>query len=163
MGGWPKYDNAFSRCFGRVFHGHVAPQLVEAFNKVCKKFNDAKLFDMGLQCRAITFRKAGKDENGNGGWESRLLVLVEKKSDDKLRDLGESLEHLRWLEGMQGGCLGYQFKSLLAWSPPEDWMTRLPPPYNETTKFAQPCQDLRELREKWIGDHGFTLGLELGL
>ena len=163
MGGWPKHDNAFSRCFGRVFHGHVAPQLVEAFNKVCKKFNDAKLFDMGLQCRAITFRKAGKDENGNGGWESRLLVLVEKKSDDKLRDLGESLEHLRWLEGMQGGCLGYQFKSLLAWSPPEDWMTRLPPPYNETTKFAQPCQDLRELREKWIGDHGFTLGLELGL
>ena len=26
--------------------------MVEVFNKVCKKFNDAKLFDMGLQCRA---------------------------------------------------------------------------------------------------------------
>ena len=85
-----------------------------------------------------------------------------KKSEYKLRNVGESLEHL-----MVGGDArrlhGLSVKSLLAWSPPEDWMTRLTLPYNETTKFAQPCQDLRELREKWIGDHGFTLGLELGL
>ena len=37
MGGWPKYDT----CLGRAFHGQVAPRLVEAINKVCKKFNDA--------------------------------------------------------------------------------------------------------------------------
>ncbi len=128
MGGWPKYDT----CLGRAFHGQVAPRLVEAINKVCKKFNDAKLFDMGLQCRAITHIKkmVGQDPI------ARLLVLVEKKSEYKLGDVGESLEHLRWLEEMQGtsSLLGmeYEAKSLLAWSPPEDWMTRLTPPYNES-------------------------------
>lgn len=137
MGGWPKYDNAFSRCFGRVFHGHVAPQLVEAFNKVCKKFNDAKLFDMGLQCRAIIYRYL---ENGEGGpiYTSLLFVLVEKRSDEKLRDVGETLEHISWLEVMQNSCINrcHHFQSALAWSPPEDWMTRLTPPYNETTNHV---------------------------
>ena len=150
MGGWPKDDIC---CFGRAFHGHVAPQLVEAFNKVCKKFNDAKLFDMGLQCRAITFHTGDRTALTRESLQSRLLVLVEKKCEHKLRDVGESLEHLRWLEEMQGGCMGYEFKSLLAWSPPEDWMTRLTPPYNETTKLA--CQDLRELKEKWTVDQVF--------
>ena len=161
MGGWPRFSGC---CFGSTPHAHVAPQLVEAFNKVCKKFNDAKLFDMGLQCRAIIYRYL---ENGEGGpiYTSLLFVLVEKRSDEKLRDVGETLEHISWLEVMQNSFINrcHHFQSALAWSPPEDWMTRLPPPYNETTKFAQPCQDLRELREKWIGDHGFTLGLELGL
>ena len=150
MGGWPKLDIC---CFGRAFHGHVAPQLVEAFNKVCKKFNDAKLFDMGLQCRAITFHTGDRTALTRESLQSRLLVLVEKKCEHKLRDVGESLEHLRWLEEMQGGCMGYEFKSLLAWSPPEDWMTRLTPPYNETTKLA--CQDLRELKERWTVDQVF--------
>ena len=73
MGGWPKD----TRCFCRVFHSQVAPRLVEAINKVCKKFNDAKLFDMGLQCRAITHikKEVGQDPI------ARLLVLVEKKSE----------------------------------------------------------------------------------
>ena len=85
---------------------------------------------MGLQCRAITYihKKPGERP------VSRLLVLVEKKSEYKLGDVGESLEHLRWLEEMQGTWyMGYEAKSLLAWSPPEDWMTRLTPPYNEST------------------------------
>ena len=63
-----------------------------------------------------------------------------KKSEYKLGDVGESLEHLRWLEEMQGtsSLLGmeYEAKSLLAWSPPEDWMTRLTPPYNESTNHV---------------------------
>ncbi len=140
MGGWPTYACCFDTCcFGRAFHVQVAPQLVEAINKVCKKFNDAKLFDMGLQCRAIinrwNFGKPGEPP------QSQLMVLVEKKSEYKLRDVGETLEHLRWLEEMQGrcitpGCMGYYAKSLLAWSPPEDWMTRLPPPYNESTNHV---------------------------
>ena len=62
-----------------------------------------------------------------------------KKSEYKLGDVDESLEHLRWLEEMQGtsSLLGmeYEAKSLLAWSPPEDWMTRLTPPYNESTRI----------------------------
>ena len=127
MGGWPKD----TRCFCRVFHSQVAPRLVEAINKVCKKFNDAKLFDMGLQCRAITYIHM------NDRYESRLLVLVEKKSEYKLGDVGESLEHLAWLEEMQGTWyMGYEAKSLLAWSPPEDWMNRLTPPYNESTNHV---------------------------
>ena len=133
MGGWPKYDT----CLGRAFHSQVAPRLVEAINKVCKKFNDAKLFDMGLQCRAITYIYK-KDAMSRP--VARLLVLVEKKSEYKLGDVGESLEHLRWLEEMQGtsSLLGmeYEAKSLLAWSPPEDWMTRLTPPYNESTNHV---------------------------
>ena len=51
--------------------------MVFALNKVCKKFNDAKLFDMGLQCRAIIFQHI-KDLTSPP--TSRLLVLVEKKN-----------------------------------------------------------------------------------
>ena len=47
MGGWP----APRDCCGCNWLT-APPQMLEAFNKVCKKFNDAKLFDMGLQCRA---------------------------------------------------------------------------------------------------------------
>ena len=32
--------------------------------------------------------------------------------------------------------MGYEAKSLLAWSPPEDWMNRLTPPYNESTNHV---------------------------
>ena len=136
MGGWPKFGACCGACCFGQFHGQVAPRLVEAINKVCKKFNDAKLFDMGLQCRAITHikKEVGQDPI------ARLLVLVEKKSEYTLGDVGESLEHLRWLEEMQGtsSLLGmeYEAKSLLAWSPPEDWMTRLTPPYNESTNHV---------------------------
>ena len=135
MGGWPKFGACCGACCFGQFHGQVAPRLVEAINKVCKKFNDAKLFDMGLQCRAITHIKkmVGQDPI------ARLLVLVEKKSEYTLGDVGESLEHLRWLEAgpWQGTCLhADEAKSLLAWSPPEDWMTRLTPPYNESTNHV---------------------------
>ena len=133
MGGWPKFVACGGACCSGQFHSQVAPRLVEAINKVCKKFNDAKLFDMGLQCRAITHikKEVGQDPI------ARLLVLVEKKSEYKLGDVGESLEHLAWLEEMQGTWyMGYEAKSLLAWSPPEDWMTRLTPPYNESTNHV---------------------------
>jgi hypothetical protein len=33
-----------------------------------------------------------------------------------------------------GDVMGPQVKLALDWSPREDWMTRLTPPYNETTK-----------------------------
>ncbi len=133
MGGWPKFVACGGACCSGQFHSQVAPRLVEAINKVCKKFNDAKLFDMGLQCRAITYIYK-KDAMSRP--VARLLVLVEKKSEYKLGDVGESLEHLSLLE-MQGTCLhADEAKSVLAWSPPEDWMTRLTPPYNESTNHV---------------------------
>ena len=58
--------------------------MVEEFNKVCKKFNDAKLFDTGLQCRAIMQDLPSRDETPSG---IRMLVLVEKKDDEKLPDV----------------------------------------------------------------------------
>ena len=125
MGGWP----SLSGCFGQYLCEHVPPQLVLELNKVCKKFNDAKLFDMGLQCRAIISLGAEK--------RSYLLVLVEKKSEYKLLDLGDTLEHIRLLEKGQKQVQingGRDMKAALAWSPPEGWMTRLTHPYNETTK-----------------------------
>ena len=129
MGGWPKSSGC---CFGQYNHRDVAPQMVYAFNEVCKKFNDAKLFDMGLQCRAITIRK----EKDNDFFTS-LLVGVEKKSEYKLRDTGDTLDHLSWLEAKQhSSCMGRDIKAALAWSPPEDWMTRLSPPYNEATNHV---------------------------
>ena len=138
MGGWPKHSGC---CFGSTLHVHVAPQLVEAFNKVCKKFNDAKLFDMGLQCRAIIYRYL---ENGEGGpiYTSLLFVLVEKRSDEKLRDVGDALESHNVLVSRLGPNPPFQpypdpqAEAALAWSPPEDWMTRLTPPYNETTNHV---------------------------
>ena len=147
MGGWPKHSGC---CFGSTLHVHVAPQLVEAFNKVCKKFNDAKLFDMGLQCRASMYSK--KDWYAEHAGQV-FCVLVEKKSDEKLRDVGETLQHLdalkkcvptnvqRDLEKMRNfknvHSLPRQLaQAALTWSPPEDWMTRLPPPYNETTNHV---------------------------
>jgi hypothetical protein len=127
MEGWP----SLSGCFGQYLCEHVPPQLVLELNKVCKKFNDAKLFDMGLQCRAIISLGAEK--------RSYLLVLVEKKSEYKLLDLGDTLEHIRRLEKGQKQVQnqhGRDMKAALAWSPPEDWMTRLSPPYNEATNHV---------------------------
>jgi hypothetical protein len=70
---------------------------------------------------------------------SPVVGVGGKKSEYTLGDVGESLEHLRWLEAgpWQGTCLhADEAKSLLAWSPPEDWMTRLTPPYNESTNHV---------------------------
>ena len=131
IGGWPRIP--IPGCGGHCSNdGWTPPQMIETFNKVCKKFNDAKLFDMGLQCRAIIYRYL---ENGEGGpiYTSLLFVLVEKRSDEKLRDVGETLEHISWLEVMQNSFIN---RCHQAWSPPEDWMTRLTPPYNETTNHV---------------------------
>jgi len=134
MGGWPSISVC---CFGQTLHPHVPPQLVFAFNKVCKKFNDAKLFDMGLQCRAIIFQRI---QDLTSPPESRLLVLVEKKCEYKLRDMGDTHTHLRWLEEGQNQLINWaqrsQMKFVLAWSPREDWLTRLTPPYNEATNHV---------------------------
>ena len=135
MGGWP----SLSGCFGQYLNEFVPPQLVLELNKVCKKFNDAKLFDMGLQCRAIIFHNPKNPNMREFEYVTQLLVLVEKKSEYKLLDLGDTLEHIRRLEKGQKQVqiwYGRDMKAALAWSPPEDWMTRLSPPYNEATNHV---------------------------
>ena len=149
IGGWPRIP--IPGCGGHCSNdGWVSPQMIEVFNKVCKKFNDAKLFDMGLQCRAgiYTIKDWYAERAG-----PVFCVLVEKKSDEKLRDVGETLQHLdalkkcvptnvqRDLEKMRNfknvHSLPRQLaQAALTWSPPEDWMTRLTPPYNETTNHV---------------------------
>jgi hypothetical protein len=71
-------------------------------------------------------------EHGGVIFDNQLFVLVEKRSDEKLRDIGDTLESLNDLTSRQNPDI--RVKSALAWSPPEDWMTRLTPPYNEATK-----------------------------
>ena len=139
MGGWPRYLCCF--CFKQLLsHEFVACQLVEPFNKVCKKFNDAKLFDMGLQCRAIV-SPYKRYRNGGQGDSWHLFVLVEKRSDEKLRDVGDPLGCLKQVTAGNDYLTQHPWsdprpKAALAWSPPEDWMTRLSPPYNEATNHV---------------------------
>jgi len=54
MGGWPRHPI----CCGAGVEDVMfpPPQMVEAFNKVCKKLNEDKLFNEGLQCRAVLDR-----------------------------------------------------------------------------------------------------------
>jgi hypothetical protein len=135
MGGWPTWNDTTCCCFGGSCKKllSIPPQLVEAFNKVCKIFNDAKLFGMGLQCRAIIIIFI----NHEYGKIPRLLVLVEKKSDEHLHDVGQTHEHLSSLEVYYPHAYARACnKAALAWSPPEDWMTRLSPPYNEATNHV---------------------------
>ena len=139
MGGWPYLDCCCLKQL--VFHEYVACQLVEPFNKVCKKFNDAKLFDMGLQCRAFVspYKKYCVGEGAQTIHCWQLFVLVEKRSDEKLRDVGDPLGCLKQITAGNDYLTQHPWsdgrpKSALAWSPPEDWMTRLTPPYNEATK-----------------------------
>ena len=117
MGGWPKYSGC---CCGYHLFQIVPPQLVEAFNKVCKKFNDTKLVDMGLQCRAIIIRHISYAQGVD--FTAELLVFVEKRSDEHLRDVGQTHEHLSWLEEIReqtwdncGDVMGPQAKLALAW------------------------------------------------
>ena len=142
MGGWPRHLCCCCH-WGLIDHSNVACQLVEPFNKVCKKFNDAKLFDMGLQCRAFVspYKKycVGEGAQTIDCWQ--LFVLVEKRSDEKLRDVGDPLGCLKAITAgndflTQNPLGDPRPKYGLAWSPPEDWMTRLTPPYNEATNHV---------------------------
>ena len=146
MGGWPRWNLCCCLVRPLLTHEFIAPILVEPFNKVCERFNDAKLFDMGLQCRAIVSRQKIWGENYlvDGGTKdiSKLFVLVEKRRNEKLRDVGDTLESHNWLVSRLGPNPPFQpypdpqAEAALAWSPPEDWMTRLSPPYNETTNHV---------------------------
>jgi len=91
-----------------------------------------------------SIRKPIQNLRGDGGPQDfwQLFVLVEKRSDEKLRDVGDALgclKHLNesndWEERNPRVWTG-RAKAALTWSPPEDWLTRLTPPYNETTNHV---------------------------
>ena len=137
MGGWPtrpSYCFCY-RCADQYRSTkQIDVQMVKEFNKVCKKFNDAKLFDTGLQCRAIMQDLPSRDETPSG---IRMLVLVEKKDDEKLRDV----DPFKYFSSDRVGNHGHRRANVEEalepdWSPPENWMTRLTPPYNETTNHV---------------------------
>ena len=140
MGGWPtrpSYCFCY-RCPSPSYYDQyhstkqIEAQMVKEFNKVCKKFNDAKLFDTGLQCRAIMEIYA--EVTASVTDEVRMVVLVEKKDDEKLRDVDpfKYFSSDRDVDGRANVEEGLKPD----WSPPENWMTRLTPPYNETTNHV---------------------------
>ena len=141
MGGWPtrpSYCFCY-RCPSPSYYDQyhstkqIEAQMVKEFNKVCKKFNDAKLFDTGLQCRAIMEIHTAYAEGAS--WdEVRMVVLVEKKDEEKLRDVDpfKYFSSDRDVDGRANVEEGLKPD----WSPPENWMTRLTPPYNETTNHV---------------------------
>ena len=138
MGGWPRWNLCCCLVRPLLTHDFIAPILIEPFNKVCERFNDAKLFDMGLQCRGgiYTIKDWYAERAG-----PVFCVLVEKKSDEKLRDVGETQKYISDLEKRRNykdvhNLVTRLAQSALAWSPPEDWMTRLSPPYNEATNHV---------------------------
>ena len=131
MGGWPRLPI----CCGAGVEDvrWPPPQMVEAFNKVCKKLNEDKLFNVGLQCRVVSDRVDPLNP------VCAFCVLVEKKSDTRdefdtpkcTSDLNELTTHIA--PGVRRHA-----KEALAWSPPADWMSScymrreaLPTPYNE--------------------------------
>ncbi len=110
--------------------------MVEAFTKVCQQVNEAKLFNMGLQCRAGLY-KIHVNRGGNIGEAIEFYVLVEKRDDEKLRnvDTVDTLELEKWgLRNREGG--DHPNAVMKGWSPPANWMARcydFPTPSNETT------------------------------
>jgi len=149
MGGWPICETI--RCWCCSVSGPVRttpPQMVEAFEKVCQQVNEAKLFSMGLQCRAGMYkivRYCG--QLGNVPLDV-FCVLVEKRDDEKLRNV-EAMDTLEY-ENMLNGPLkkfyvpaGRDFRDhhalVTGWSPPANWIARchdFPTPSNETTNYV---------------------------
>ena len=133
MGGWPICETI--RCWCCSVSGPVRttpPQMVEAFEKVCQQVNEAKLFNMGLQCRAGMYKIA---RYGGQAWPvevNEFCVLVEKRDDEKLRNV-EALDTLEYSSSLKFLDMGpYPSRdqrdhhaAVTTWSPPANWMARV--------------------------------------
>ena len=146
MGGWPIFETIHCYCcFKRGPVCFTPPKMVEAFEKVCQQVNEAKLFNMGLQCRAGMYKI---ERNGGQAKVNEFCVLVEKRDDEKLRNVEamDTLEYKNMLNGplkkfyVPGGRDFRDHHALVTgWSPPANWMARcydFPTPSNETTNYA---------------------------
>ncbi len=145
MGGWPICETI--RCSCCSVSGPVRttpPQMVEAFKKVCQQVNEAKLFNMGLQCRAGMYKIERKGGEAGVVEVNEFCVLVEKRDDEKLRNV-EALDTLEYISSLKL-CGPYpprdqrdHHAAVTGWSPPANWMVRcydFPTPSNETTNYV---------------------------
>ena len=145
MGGWPICETI--RCWSAIRFpvGSAPPKMVEAFKKVCQQVNEAKLFNMGLQCRAGMYKIERRSDLPPG---NEFCVLVEKRDDEKLRNVEamDTLEYKNMLNGplkkfyVPGGRDFRDHHALVTgWSPPANWIARcydFPTPSNETTNYV---------------------------
>ena len=132
MGGWPICETI--RCWSAIrFPVWITPpKMVEAFEKVCQQVNEAKLFNMGLQCRAGMYKI---ERNTGQAWAvevNEFCVLVEKRDDEKLRNV-EALDTLEYSSSLKFLDMGpYPSRdqrdhhaAVTTWSPPANWMARV--------------------------------------
>ena len=132
MGGWPICETI--RCWSAIRFPvySTPPKMVEAFEKVCQQVNEAKLFNMGLQCRAGMYKIA---RYGGQAWPvevNEFCVLVEKRDDEKLRNV-EALDTLEYSSSLKFLDMGpYPSRdqrdhhaAVTTWSPPANWMARV--------------------------------------
>ena len=133
MGGWPIFETIHCYCcFKRGPVCFTPPKMVEAFEKVCQQVNEAKLFNMGLQCRAGMYKIA---RYGGQAWPvevNEFCVLVEKRDDEKLRNV-EALDTLEYSSSLKFLAMGPcpprdqrdHHAAVTTWSPPANWMARV--------------------------------------
>jgi hypothetical protein len=132
MGGWPICETI--RCWSAIRFPvySTPPKMVEAFEKVCQQVNEAKLFNMGLQCRAGMYKI---ERNGGQAWAvevNEFCVLVEKRDDEKLRNV-EALDTLEYSSSLKFLAMGPcpprdqrdHHAAVTTWSPPANWMARV--------------------------------------
>ena len=132
MGGWPICETI--RCWSAIrFPVWITPpKMVEAFEKVCQQVNEAKLFNMGLQCRAGMYKIARNGGQAVGVEVNEFCVLVEKRDDEKLRNV-EALDTLEYSSSLKFLDMGpYPSRdqrdhhaAVTTWSPPANWMARV--------------------------------------
>ena len=130
MGGWPICETI--RCWSAIRFpvGCTPPKMVEAFEKVCQQVNEAKLFNMGLQCRAGMYKI---ERNTGQAWAvevNEFCVLVEKRDDEKLRNV-EALDTLEYISSLKlfgpypSRNQRDHHAAVTGWSPPANWMARV--------------------------------------
>ena len=145
MGGWPIFETIHCYCcFKRGPVVFTPPKMVEAFKKVCQQVNEAKLFNMGLQCRAGMYKIERNGGEAGVVEVNEFCVLVEKRDDEKLRNV-EALDTLEYISSLKL-CGPYpprnqrdHHAAVTTWSPPANWMARcydFPTPSNETENYV---------------------------
>ena len=145
MGGWPICETIPCWFVKRFPVWSTPPKMVEAFEKVCQQVNEAKLFNMGLQCRAGMYKI--ERNGGKQAWPAEVnefCVLVEKRDDEKLRNV-EAMDTLEYKNMLKKSVvpLGRDNRDhhalVTGWSPPANWIARcydFPTPSNETTNYV---------------------------
>ena len=132
MGGWPICETI--RCWSAIRFpvGCTPPKMVEAFEKVCQQVNEAKLFNMGLQCRAGMYKIERNGGEAGVVEVNEFCVLVEKRDDEKLRNV-EALDTLEYSSSLKFLAMGPcppkdqrdHHAAVTTWSPPANWMARV--------------------------------------